>query len=178
MSHLAAVLNIDSPESESDDFFTPLDHFLPRHAKYHYTLDPSAHPLSFTTQRILADGGFACILPVDGLKYLWIGHRVFCNPPYSLIAPWVEKAFWLMMRGECPVITFLLTAFKTEQPWWQEYVEPYRDGRAAQRVERVPFTCTVDFIPKRIVHGTPAEPNRKKGSGTFASVFLHYERIG
>lgn len=28
----------------------------------------------------------------DGLQLDWNGRRVFCNPPYSEIRPWVEKA--------------------------------------------------------------------------------------
>jgi len=176
MSHLAGVLGIDSPESGSDDFFTPLPYFLPLHSRYRYTLDPCGHPLSRVTQRILADGGFACILPVDGLKYLWIGHRIFCNPPYSLIAPWVFKALELMRRGDCPAITFLLPGNKTEQPWWQTCVEPYRDSRPHD----LPFTLTTDFVAKRIAHATTAIPNpspdRPGEAGTFGSVFLHYVR--
>jgi hypothetical protein len=26
-----------------------------------------------------------------GLKLVWHGHRVFCNPPWDTIMPWVEK---------------------------------------------------------------------------------------
>ena len=29
----------------------------------------------------------------DGLEIDWDGHTVFCNPPYSDILPWVQKAF-------------------------------------------------------------------------------------
>lgn len=29
---------------------------------------------------------------IDGLSLDWDGKRVFCNPPYSDITPWVEKA--------------------------------------------------------------------------------------
>lgn len=29
---------------------------------------------------------------VDGLELSWTGRRVFCNPPYSNILPWVRKA--------------------------------------------------------------------------------------
>lgn len=61
----------------------------------------------------------------NGLEQDWSGERVWCNPPYSEIAPWVRKAWgcWTQTRG----ITMLLPANRTEQTWWQQLVEPYRD---------------------------------------------------
>jgi len=29
---------------------------------------------------------------IDGLLLDWTGKRVFCNPPYSNILPWIQKA--------------------------------------------------------------------------------------
>lgn len=61
----------------------------------------------------------------DGLTQSWAGETVWCNPPYSDIAPWVRKAWdeyqstrWIVM---------LLPANRTEQSWWQLMVEPFRD---------------------------------------------------
>ncbi|GAA4075657.1 DNA N-6-adenine-methyltransferase [Nocardioides kongjuensis] len=55
----------------------------------------------------------------------WTGERVWCNPPYSDIGPWVRKAWecWASTSG----ITMLLPANRTEQSWWQQMVEPFRD---------------------------------------------------
>jgi len=50
---------------------------------------------------------------------------VWCNPPYSDIRPWVEKA-WREYRA-CRSVTMLLPAVRQEQPYWQELVEPFRD---------------------------------------------------
>lgn len=61
----------------------------------------------------------------DGLAQSWAGERVWCNPPYSSIAPWVAKA-WAEHRT-AEVIVMLLPANRTEQAWWQDLVEPYRD---------------------------------------------------
>ena len=59
----------------------------------------------------------------DGLSKPWAG-RVWCNPPYSSILPWVQKAWaeWKTSDG----IAMLLPANRTEQGWWQEHVEPNR----------------------------------------------------
>lgn len=61
----------------------------------------------------------------NGLEQSWAGERVWCNPPYSDIRPWIEKAW-----GECDRtfgIVMLLPANRPEQAWWQDLVEPYRD---------------------------------------------------
>src|SRR5215475_10049926 len=57
----------------------------------------------------------------NGLAQRWIG-VVWCNPPYSDIAPWIRHA-------------------RTEQQWWQLMVEPFRDRAGS------PLTTT--FLPGR-----------------------------
>ena len=66
----------------------------------------------------------------NGLERSWGGGRVWCNPPYSEIRAWVEKAWreWMAWPAfEAPkLIVMLLPANRTEQAWWQDLVEPYR----------------------------------------------------
>lgn len=66
----------------------------------------------------------------DGLRLGWGAGRVFCNPPWDNIEPWLERA-WQMMGSdiECEVIGFLLPGGRTHRPWWQKWVEPFREGR-------------------------------------------------
>lgn len=76
----------------------------------------------------------------DGLQQSWEGERVWCNPPYSGIRPWVQKAWdsWTFYEHRRPeLIVMLLPANRTEQGWWQDLVEPYRDdpNGTALRVE-------------------------------------------
>lgn len=73
----------------------------------------------------------------DGLAQSWAGERVWCNPPYSDIKPWLEKA-WLEWT-KAHIIVMLLPANRTEQGWWQECVEPYRDRGDIGRILRVEF---------------------------------------
>lgn len=74
---------------------------------------------------------------VDGLAQPWRFHRVWCNPPYSEIRRWVEKALLEWAQFEPPeLIVMLLPANRTEQRWWQDLVEPRRDREgSALRVE-------------------------------------------
>jgi phage N-6-adenine-methyltransferase len=72
----------------------------------------------------------------DGLAQSWSG-RVWCNPPYSDIRPWVQKAWdeWDRVGGPRRIV-MLLPANRVEQGWWQDLVEPYRDKPdSALRVE-------------------------------------------
>jgi phage N-6-adenine-methyltransferase len=67
----------------------------------------------------------------DGLAQTWAGESVWCNPPYSDIRSWIEKAHsewdWSSPRRKgAELIVMLLPANRTEQGWWQDLIEPYR----------------------------------------------------
>jgi DNA N-6-adenine-methyltransferase (Dam) len=49
---------------------------------------------------------------VDGLKLDWTGKNVFCNPPWSAIAPWIEKA----LNSRC--LTVFLVPARTDTGWF------------------------------------------------------------
>lgn len=53
----------------------------------------------------------------DGLATLWTGKRCYCNPPYSQIGKWVEKAAKL----EAEVCVMLIPA-RTDTKWFHEYI--------------------------------------------------------
>jgi phage N-6-adenine-methyltransferase len=69
----------------------------------------------------------------NGLEQSWARERVWCNPPFSNIGPWVEKA-WAEFPGTTSIV-MLLPANRTEQGWWQDHVEPWRDSGQGIRVE-------------------------------------------
>jgi phage N-6-adenine-methyltransferase len=99
----------------------------------------------------------------DGLVQPWEG-RVWCNPPFSNLGPWVEKATRESTRAAR--IVMLLPANRTEQRWWQTYIEPYRD--------RPGSTLTTRFLAGRLEFGPPA----KDGKGSrppFGCVLLVWE---
>ena len=86
----------------------------------------------------------------DGLTKKWEG-RVWCNPPFSDIAPWVGKAWREFNEARAITIAMLLPASRTEQPWWQSGVEAYRDGRA----ELLGGVFATHFLPGRTRFGHP-----------------------
>jgi phage N-6-adenine-methyltransferase len=62
----------------------------------------------------------------EGLRQPWRG-RVWCNPPYSDLAAWCGKAWEEWSVGRPSLIVMLVPASRTEQAWWQDHIEPYRD---------------------------------------------------
>lgn len=110
----------------------------------------------------------------DGLTKSWgpfdpkLPLRVWCNPPFSDIAPWVDKAWSEALH--CETIAMLLPASRTEQQWWQAFVEPFRDGRG-DMLRKV--RLTTHFLPGRTRFGHPGNPEGVGvGSPPFACVLL------
>ena len=120
---------------EVDDRRTPRDLFEPLHLRHSFTVDAAASDVNHQLPRYwtIAD---------DGLAQSWAGERVWCNPPYSQCLAWAEKAH----AETAALVVMLLPANRTEQRWWQSFVEPYRDrgGR-----------LTAEFLPRRIEFSRP-----------------------
>jgi hypothetical protein len=107
----------------------------------------------------------------NGLALPWFG-RVWCNPPYSDVPSWVAKA-WTEIRdaSDAMTIAMLLPCNRTEQPWWQDLVEPYRDQPFAPR------SFTTHFLPTRVKFGHPGNRDGVGvGSPPFGCVLLVWRR--
>lgn len=115
-----------------DDRGTDPELFAELDARFHFTIDVAAAAHNAKCDRYYD-------LEADGLSHAWAGERVWCNPPYSDIRPWVAKAWdgWSLAGSQwCPeLIVMLLPANRTEQGWWQDLVEPFRDQSGWLRVE-------------------------------------------
>jgi phage N-6-adenine-methyltransferase len=111
-------VGVRGPLAVVDDRETPPELFDPLNEEYRFTLDVAAAPHNAKTPRYFT-------LQDNGLEQSWAGESVWCNPPYSDIRPWVEKAW--AEHDRTRVIVMLLPANRTEQAWWQDLVEPRRD---------------------------------------------------
>lgn len=154
-----AGIDLEEPELDPDDRATPRDLFLLIDARFSFTVDVAATAESAKVQRYYDR-------EANGLVQSWSGERVWCNPPYSNLRPWVEKA-WREEAAE--LVVMLIPANRTDQPWWQELVEPHRDR---------PTSCLrTEFLPNRIrftVAGQRrAGPNERP---PFGSVLLIWDR--
>lgn len=167
MSHLAQVPRVINgkvrkPSKDSDELYTPAHIFDPLHREFGFTVDVASCAEAAKVPRYYD-------IQSDGLKQSWAGERVWLQPPYSHIAPWIVKTH-REIRLYCPLVVALLPANKTEQPWWQDYVEPFRDGSLYPH-----FSIETRFLRKRIAFGKPGNP-KGTGSGTFASVLVIWRR--
>lgn len=115
------------PRDAVDDRATAPEVFGPLHERFRFTLDVAARPHNAKLERYFTP-------EQDGLAQPWTGERVFCNPPYSSIEPWVRKA-WI---SGAELVVMLLPANRTEQGWWQRHIEPRRDQPGGVRVEFLP----------------------------------------
>jgi hypothetical protein len=87
--------------SHNDNYMTPPYLYEALDMEFEFDLDPC--PLN---------PDFDPAIHQDGLKLDWDGRRVFCNPPWSDITPWVKKAF-----ESKAVVAFLLSA-RTDTRWF------------------------------------------------------------
>lgn len=121
------------PEDTVDDRGTDPAFFDALNRRHGFTLDVAASDTNAKCERYFTRED-------DGLAQSWEGERVWCNPPYSDIKSWVFKAWNENHRAE--LIVMLLPANRTEQRWWQEMVEPYRDREGG--------SLWVEFLPGRM----------------------------
>jgi len=102
-----------------DDRRTPLDLWNRLNDEFAFTLDAAA-----------SDDNALCAnyytVEDNGLERSWGNQRVWCNPPYSDCKAWVEKAWRAWAIEWAFSIVMLLPANRTEQAWWQDFIEPYR----------------------------------------------------
>lgn len=136
------------PKPDVDDRATTWDVFGPLHERFGFTIDVAAAAHNAKLPRFYT-------VQDEGLMQDWTGERVWCNPPYSSIEPWVEKAH----SGGAELVVMLLPANRTEQGWWQRQVEMQR-----RRGE-----IEVEFLPGRLRFLKPGQieikPNERPPFG-------------
>lgn len=130
-----------------DDRRTPRSLFDPLDEEFGFTLDAAA-----SADNALCESYYD--LETNGLEQAWNG-VVWCNPPYSDLRSWVEKAsieFWAL---RAKAVVMLLPANRTEQGWWQDWIEP---ERRADRIE-------TRFLRGRLRFDTPDHDYTKQPKG-------------
>lgn len=85
---------------------TPRSLFDPLHAEYAFTLDGASEP----------GNGLLPLASTAAHPIAWQGHRVFCNPPWSNILPFVERA-------KDANLAVLLVPARTNVRWFHRALE-------------------------------------------------------
>lgn len=94
-------------EELRQEWGTPRAVFDALHREYGFTIDVCASSLNAKLPNFLTKAD-------DALSCSWAGERVFCNPPFVLIDPWLEHAL------EAELAYFLLPA-RTFNDWWARW---------------------------------------------------------
>jgi len=99
--------------SNSDEWATPQKLFDDLNNEFDFELDVCATeenhkcPEYFTKEQ-------------DGLSKNWGGKRIWCNPPYSQIEKWVEKAF-RETRTDRTIVVMLIPS-RTDTRYFHNYI--------------------------------------------------------
>lgn len=150
-------------DDDTDTRITPDEIFAPLHRHHRFTIDVAASAANARVPRFFDRAA-------NGLARSWRDEVAWANPPFSGLQDWVRKAFHEVREGGCLKVVLLLPANRTEQPWWHDYVEPYRDQPDG--------FCRTKFIPRRRSFGTSGNPTGKyAGSPPFGIVLVTYEAV-
>lgn len=128
-------------DDKTDDRGTKVEFMAQLEARFgRFDLDVAAAPHNAKAPKFYT-------LEDDGLAQPWRGN-VWCNPPYSGLMKWMEKAWaeWLDPFGPERIV-MLMPSNRPEQEWWQQKVEPYRD--------RPDSPLRVEFLPGRMRFDRP-----------------------
>ena len=113
----------------SDEWTTPQAFFDALHAEFAFDLDAAATAANRKKTRYLGlDNG------LDALDVLWgmYGTRVWCNPPYSQVRAFIDKAAHERPRG---LLTVMLLPARTDTRWFHEHLWDARTHRPQTGIE-------------------------------------------
>ena len=137
-----------TPKDSVDDRMLPDGEFWCLNRRFAFTIDVAAARHNARLSRYYTKDD-------DGLSKSWAGERVYCNPPYSDIYPWCEKAW---NESDADIIVMLLPTNRTEQGWWQTWIENKRD-RAGSPLKTEFLRSRIRFLkPRQVMVGHNERP--------------------
>lgn len=95
------------------------------------------------------------------------------NPPYSALQEFTERTILALLNGELDVVLALPPGDRCEQPWWQKWIEPYRDGRGLIEGK---VSIETHCLRTRQRFGSPGVQSAGF-SAPFPSVLVVYRRV-
>ena len=117
----------------TDDWATPRWLYDQLDAEFHFNFDPC--PLEPKE---------------DGLLVEWNGN-IFCNPPYSKVKEFLQKAHQELKSGRAKIVVFLVFV-NTDTAWFHDYIYHKAEIRFIKgRVKFVGFSKAGSMRPSMIV---------------------------
>ena len=102
----------------NDNFRTPNSLYEQLDRIFNFTLDAAC-----TTEDCKVEKGFYFDKGIDALKMSWGGERIFCNPPFSKKAEFIEKAYNEVINGDCPIVVMVLPSNCHDSKAFQKYIK-------------------------------------------------------
>jgi phage N-6-adenine-methyltransferase len=112
-------MKMNNRGSTIDTFETP--DFLFQELNHRFAFDVDA---ACTSQNKKLANGFTVDLGINGLKVSWGGLRVFCNPPFSDKAAWINKAHEEVQNNNCPLVVMILPTNSMSASFWDDVIYP------------------------------------------------------
>lgn len=132
---------------------TPDEIFDPLHQEFRFELDVCALPENAKCDKFYTPEH-------DGLFQKWAPLVCWCNPPYSELRPWIDKAYEESLIGATVV---MLLPSTTDTAWFHEVVWPYAEVRFLRgRVKFVGQNNPAPFGSLLAIF----RPGQEQGSGT------------
>lgn len=108
-------------KSTGDSYHTPEWLYKALDAEFRFELDPCPFNPEYDPA-----------IHTDGLTIDWTGKRIYCNPPYSCILPWVKKALG------SNALTVFLVPVRSDTEWFSLLVMAGAEMRYMRK--RIDFT--------------------------------------
>lgn len=102
----------------NDNFRTPLHIFTQLNDIFNFTCDAAC-----TKENCKCFYGFYFDKGIDALKQSWGDERIFCNPPFSKKAEFIEKAYNEVINGNCPICVMILPSNCQDSKAFQKYIK-------------------------------------------------------
>ena len=102
----------------NDNFQTQQDLYDQLNRIFNFTLDAAC-----TTTDCKSPKGLYADQGIDALQTSWEQHRVFCNPPFSRKAAFIEKAYNEVMNGICPIVVMVLPSNCHDGKAFQKFIK-------------------------------------------------------
>lgn len=159
--HAASNVN---DQDERQHRFTPRKLMVALHDEFKFTMDACGHPMSPASQII--GHGYTLVKPTGMLAYgdcygeSWHQHRVWLQPDFAKMTEAVEMAIAFIGCLAPPELIVLLMPWnRQEQPLWQTWIEPLRDGKAGAIKG---WNLETRALAGRVKFGTPDDPEGVK----------------
>jgi phage N-6-adenine-methyltransferase len=137
-----------STDPRRQEWGTPIHLFRALHKEFSFTIDAAANARNAKLMRYWSPKD-------DALRQDWCGERVWCNPPFANIRPWLAKALASVMIGGCPLAVLLLPD-ATSSEWFD-----------------LATWGTVDFFRGRVAYDPP--PGIKASTPAGGAMLVTYQ---